>query len=191
MRVLGIDHGTSTTGWGLLDVTMDSEGTLSFKHIEHGLIWKPKDMSYPYYMKYMVQALRDKLAELHPEYVALEAPKDNRGFKATQVLTELLGSIKTMCMETGYGFCEIPPSTMKKIVTGYGWSNKEEVARAAAETLGLQFEDIVAVEYYKSGAKAGQVKKLLLDGTDALGLALSLVPYTKDHGGLDYNPKRG
>lgn len=191
MRVLGIDHGTSTSGWGLIDVSLDSNKELVFRYLDHGLLHKPKGSEYPYNMKYMVQTIRDKLAELHPDYVALEAPKDNRGFKATQVLTELLGSIKTLCMETGYGFCEIPPSTMKKIVTGYGWSNKEEVARAAAEKLGLQFEDIVTAEYYKSGAKEGQIKKLLLDGTDALGLAMALVPYTNSHGGLDYNPKRG
>lgn len=191
MLVLGIDHGTKISGWGLLNVSLDKNKELTFSHVAHGLVYRPKGMDYPYSMSYMVRALRDKLAEVHPDYVALEAPKDNRGFKATQVLTELLGSIKTMCMEAGYGFSEIPPSTMKKLVTGYGWSDKEEVARAAAVKLGLKFEDIVGVEYYKSGAKEGKVKRLLLDGTDALGLAMALVPYTKNNGGLDYNPKRG
>ena len=190
MRILGIDHGTTITGYALLDADL-KDGQVEYRYNRHGTIERPAGMKYPYTVKYMVSKLRDVLAETRPHYVALEAPKDNRGFKATQVLTELLGAIKALCMETGYGFVEIPPMTMKKTVTGYGWSNKEEVARAAAEQLGLPFEKVVKAEYYKSGAKEGQLKKLILDGSDALGLALTLVDYSKKAGGLDYNPKEG
>lgn len=194
MLLLGIDHGSAITGYGLIEaksLPSDNGPKVEFLYKTHGLIERPKGMTYPYSVKYMIVNLRQILATHRPDYVALEAPKDNRGFKSTQVLTELLGAVKGLLMETGYGFVEIPPSTMKKHITGYGWSDKEEVARATAQILGLEFDQLVKAEVYASGAKKGQVKKLLLDGSDALALALTLIEYSKKTGGLQYNPKVG
>jgi hypothetical protein len=92
-----------------------------------------------------------------------------------------------MLMQANYSFTEIPPSTMKKTITGYGWSTKEEVATKVANILNVPFESIVRANYYKSVDKAGLLKNYTLDGSDALGLAISLLPYLKDRGGIqDY-----
>lgn len=190
MRVLGIDQSTKNVGWGLLEYSVVDRKRVT-KYLCHGFIPRPKGLEYPETIRYMVNRLRDVLAEYTPDYIAIEAPKDNRGFKATQILTELIGAIKYTMMEARYSFIEIPPSSMKKIVTGYGWSSKEEVAVEAARQLGLNYEDIVPAELYKSGAKKGQVKEYILDGSDALGLALAFLDYLKQKDSkLDYEAGR-
>lgn len=189
MRVMGVDHSTKNTGWGLIEIS-GTKDDIQYKYITHGFISQPEGSKYPETMFYMGSKLRDVLAKYKPDYVALEAPKDNRGFKATQVLTELVGVFKYILMKSKYGFTEIPPSSMKKIVSGYGWSTKEEVAIAVSKQLGLSFEDIVPVVYYKSGKKQGQVKEYILDGSDALGLAIAFIPYVRSQNGrLDYKCK--
>jgi len=145
MRILGIDHSTACTGWGLIRAEL-IDGQLDYEYIAHGYLEKPKGLNYPDTLRYMGNSVRDLLAELKPDMVALEAPKDNRGFKATQALTELVGIIKYILMTAGYPFKEIPPSTMKKLVTGYGWSTKEEVATKIAELFSIPYENLVKVE---------------------------------------------
>lgn len=186
MRILGIDQSTKNTGAGLIEVNKSEE----VKYITHCFISRPKGLAYPESILYMVEHLRDLLPELAPDIVAVEAPKDNRGFRSTQIMTELLGAIKYSLMRAGYPFSEIPPSTVKKQVTGYGWSSKEEVAVETAKQLGLRVEDIAPAVYYQTGKKRGQVKEYILDGSDALAIALTLVPYTRSKGGaLDFRPK--
>lgn len=188
MLVLGLDHSTTNTGWGLVKYS-GSKDNMTTEYVEHGFVGRPKGLQYPLTILYMGEQLQDLLATKQPDYVALEAPKDNRGFKATQVLTELVGIFKYILMKAGYGFVEIPPSTMKKIVTTRGWSTKEEVAIAVARILQKPFEDLVPAIYYKTGQKAGEVKEYILDGSDALGLAIAFVPYLKSHQGqLNFRP---
>lgn len=191
MIILGIDQSTKNTGAGLIEATKDGD-KVTYRYITHRFIPRPSTIKYPESILYMTEQIRELLAELQPDLIAVEAPKDNRGFKATQVLTELLGAVKYTIMRSGYPFSEIPPSTMKKAITGYGWSTKEEVAIETAKILDIPFEQIAPAVLYKSGEKKGQVKEYVLDGSDALGLALSLIPYTRAQKGvLDYRPKGG
>lgn len=188
MLVLGVDQSTTNLGAGLVRYSGSKDDT-KVEYVTHRFIHRPKGLEYPQTLFYIVNELRNLLTELKPDYVALEAPKDNRGFKATQILTELLGAIKYSLIAAKYGFVEIPPSTMKKIITGHGWSTKEEVAIAVAKKLQVPFESIVPAIYYTSGQKVGQVRKYILDGSDALGLALAFVPYLRMPGKkMDYLP---
>lgn len=185
MRVLGIDHGTKITGWGLIEAKYGEP----FRYISSGL-FREQGTPYPEYLSAMAKSVADKLRDIKPDCVALEAPKDNRGFTTTQRLTELVGCLKYTCMNLGVPFSEIPPSTMKLIVTGNGWATKEEVANRISKLLNVSMEEIVGTTYYKQGIKKGQIKSYILDGSDALGLAIALPIFLKrSGGGLDYDPR--
>lgn len=184
MIVMGIDHGNTTTGWGMIN----SEFGKPFEYIAHGLIEDPK-IHYPITLDEYTKIAGEIISEYKPELVALEAPKDNRGFIATQRLTELIGCFKRLCIADRKPFAEIPPSTLKHMLTGNGWATKEDVATKVSEILKIPYNSIVSVEYYKQGLKKGQIKNYKLDGSDALGLAIVLQPYVKRVGGFDYDPR--
>lgn len=185
MIILGIDHGNTSTGWGLIE----SEFGKPFKYVAHGLIEDPM-IHYPVTLHKFTDMAGELIDKHKPDMIALEAPKDNKGFIATQKLTELVGCFKRLAISKHIPFSEIPPSTMKLMIAGNGHATKEDVADKVASILGLKFEDIATIEYYKQGLKRGQIKSYKLDASDALGLAIALQPYIKRIGGMDYDPRK-
>jgi Holliday junction resolvasome RuvABC endonuclease subunit len=102
-----------------------------------------------------------------------------------------LGCAKRLCVELGIPFAEIPPTTLKLIVAGNGWATKEEVALRISEHLKVPYESIVSVTYYTQGLKKGQIKSYIMDGSDALALAMTLPVYLKRPGiKLDYKGRK-
>lgn len=128
--------------------------------------------------------------EFKPDVAAIEDAKDNKGFTSHQKQVELAGSIKRVLVELNIPYVCIAPSTMKKAITGNGWSDKEEVARRVCMTLGLRHSQVIATEKYKSGAKKGSIKSLILDGSDALGLALAFPDYVRRIGVFEFRGVR-
>ena len=187
MIVLGIDHAVaSVMGTGLIE----SIPTADDRYLGHGAVKAP-NIPYPKNMGYMYSNFIRLIQEEHPGLVVFEEQKDNRGFIATQRLHEIQGAFKVFCVHNHIPFLSIPPSTMKKIITGNGWASKYEVAVAVAEKLGVGVETLTNMVYYKQGSKKGQLKdKVGFDSSDALGLCLAWRTYLKIVGGnLDYDGK--
>lgn len=188
--ILGIDHGTHITGYGLIDFNAI---TGEKKYLMNGLNRLEAEILYPktvlaqteWVDKFLDGLYREH--DMHIDLVALEGSNDNRGFTATQRLQELQGCIKLVLMKHKQPYTVIPPSTMKKIITGNGFADKEIVARTLSELYSLPFDELVNFTYYKQGIKKGQVKSVLLDGSDALGLATAAPDYIKRVKELEYN----
>lgn len=158
------------------------------EYIKSGFI-RNTGVFYPKTLLYYPGRIKELIRELKPGLVSLEAPKNNRGFSVTQKLTEMIGCIKMVCMETQTPFIEIIPSSMKKIITGNGWASKEEVARTLSDRFEIPYEELVYVTYYIQGLKKGQVKSYITDASDALGLAVCTPEYLRRTKKLDYDGK--
>lgn len=182
MLVMGIDHGTKITGYGFLEMDLE---TKKWTYVDHGFIRETK-VSYPLSLFFMADQIRRLIRDIQPNLIIFEGPKSMRGFKAHQALVELLGCLKGVAIQCNKPYIEIEPTSMKSIVAGNGWASKEEVARSVSTILKIPYEELVGVEYYKTGSKKGQVKKYILDGTDALALALALPDYYKRFRRIDY-----
>ena len=187
MIIMGIDPGNSITGYGLMDMNM-TNGNLSY--ITHGVI-RDHMIKYPTSLVFIPREIKDLVKEYEPKIVVIEGPKHIRGFRSHQVQVELIGTIKHVLVSSNRSFVEMPPTTLKKIVSGNGWATKEEVARSISTILGISYERLIEVEYYKSGKKKGQVKKEILDGTDALGLLLAFPTFIKKVKNLDFTAVGG
>jgi crossover junction endodeoxyribonuclease RuvC len=183
VKILGIDPANYVMGYGYVDYNLN---TKEVSYLRHGFI-RETSLHYPETLFTQTNRLRDLLKEDRPEVVAIEAPKDNQGFQSHQRQCELIGTIKRLLVELGIPFIEIPPNTMKKVITGNGWATKEEVARVISDKFNIPFEDLIIVNYYKQGIKKGQIKSYMADGSDALGLAVCFPTYYGRVRKLDYN----
>jgi len=181
MRILGIDHGNTLFGHGLIDYDIETGDTTYVESDYHFT-----GVSYPHSLHVVRAKVTELIDRLKPDILSFESPKSTRGFIPFQRLVELLGNTKGICIERGIPYVEIPPSTLKKMVAGHGFATKAEVADALSETLNLDLEQLVGVTYYKVGTKKGQIKDYIFDGTDALGLAVATPRFIKREGRLDY-----
>ena len=182
MLILGIDHGNKITGYGYINLDLD---TREFTYVDHDYIFDSK-VSYPVSLNFIYNRVKQVIRGRVPDVAVVEAPKHNRGFKSSQKQVELLGSIKQLLIAHNIPFVEMAPSSMKLLVTGFGHASKEEVARVLSDRFNIPIERLAHIEYYNSGKKEGQIKSYSWDGTDALGLALSFPAYILRGDKLDY-----
>jgi crossover junction endodeoxyribonuclease RuvC len=188
MIILGIDPSNYSMGYGVIDFDIHTQKE---SYVTHGFI-RETVKHYPETLVSQISQLKallnsDKIPA--PAVVSIEAPKDNKGFTSHQRQVELIGCIKALLIDLKISFIEIPPNTMKNMITGNGWASKEEVARAISDKYGIKFEDIVVTTYYKQGIKKGQIKSYILDGSDALALATVFPSYYGRVMKFDYRPR--
>lgn len=133
MKVLGIDPGTSVTGYGV--VISGERGALRL--VECGVI-RPSAGA----------ALATRLAQVHaelalliarhaPDVVAVEEAFHARNARTTLVLGQARGVILLAAEQAGASIAEYAPSTIKKAVTGRGGALKPQVGFMVAQLLRL------------------------------------------------------
>ena len=139
MRVLGIDPGTWTTGYGLLaadnSITVGEWGVVSFK----------KGKNAPELEKRLHRIYLD-LCQLiqreSPGEVAIEDPFLGRGARTFPSTAIAIGQAQAAAFMAAARF-ELPiyrysPAEVKLAVTDYGRATKEQVQELVARQLGLQ-----------------------------------------------------
>ncbi len=154
-------------------------------YVTHGLIRDPR-INYPQTLFNYPAELSKIIEKYRPSVVGIEGAKDIRGYISTRNQSELIGCYKKLFIQFGIPYIEIPPTFLKKIIVGNGAATKEEVARTLSNIFNIDYEYLVQPTYYKFGPKKGKVKKYVLDGSDALGVALSVPQYILKVGKLDY-----
>ena len=132
MIVLGIDPGTASLGYGVVDLR---EGGLA--SLDHGVLATGPERAMPDRLLAIHRGLVDLLARHRPALVAVE-----RLFFSTNVQTALAvgqarGVVLLAAAEAGLPVREATPNEVKVAVTGSGAADKEQVGRMVATTLGL------------------------------------------------------
>ncbi len=151
MKIIGIDPGSSFTGWGIIE---DRSGVLSL--IDCGVI-RPKSKgkeNFAVRISFIYKALLEIIDYYKPEEAAIE-----QVFTAKNALTALkLGQARGVAVAACANF-DIPifdyvPTSVKKALVGVGRADKEQVAFMIGKILNMN------------------VKRFRLDTTDALGVAV-------------------
>ena len=132
MRIIGIDPGTATTGFGVIDV----EGG-KFKLVDAGVITTPADRPMPDRLVTLHEELLEILRETKPEQAVVE-----QLFFATNVTTAITvgqarGVILLSLAEAGLSPAEYTPMQIKQAVTGYGGAKKPQIQEMVRVLLGL------------------------------------------------------
>ncbi|HEX3082387.1 MAG TPA: crossover junction endodeoxyribonuclease RuvC [Candidatus Saccharimonadia bacterium] len=122
MRIIGIDPGTATTGFGVIDV---DRGRFTF--VDAGVITTPAHTPMPERLMTLHTELVQVIAEVRPDQAAVELL-----FFATNVTTAIAvgqarGVILLSLAEAGLAAAEYTPMQIKQAVTSYGGAKKPQI----------------------------------------------------------------
>jgi crossover junction endodeoxyribonuclease RuvC len=131
VRILGIDPGSTRTGYGVVERT----GSV-LSRVEAGVI-RPRAVS----LAERLSAIHNELCRLirrhQPDGVALEAVFTARNARSALVLGQARGAALAACGDAGLPTAEYAPSQVKSAVTGYGRADKAQVQQMVQRLLGL------------------------------------------------------
>ena len=148
MIVLGIDPGTRTAGYGVIEIEGRTERALDF-----GTIELPDDLDHTLRLQRIYDRVLE-LADAHtPDEVAVEVPFLGQNVQSLRKLVRVEATVMLAAMHRQLPVAQYAPAEVKKSVTGKGRASKEQVAFMVRAILSL--------------ADSGK-----LDASDALAVAL-------------------
>lgn len=125
MRVLGVDPGSRICGYGVLDVT----GHGAFRYVECGVLTASERDPMEARLGEIARSLTDVITELRPAAVAIEDVFTSVNSRSALALAQARGAVLAAAGMAGLASHAYSPSVVKKMVTGRGRAQKEQVAR--------------------------------------------------------------
>jgi crossover junction endodeoxyribonuclease RuvC len=151
LRILGIDPGLQTTGFGVVDVTGHAlayvaSGTITTTHLDRGNL--------PARLKVLFDGIAEVKERYQPDVAAVEIVFVNVNPQATLLLGQARGACITALVSCNLAVAEYTALQMKQAVAGHGKAAKAQVQEMVKRLLRLP-------------ALPGK------DAADALGLAIT------------------
>jgi crossover junction endodeoxyribonuclease RuvC len=131
MRVCGIDCGTETTGYGVVESSPD------LVWLAAGGICPPRKSHLPERLAAIHAELVALLDRWRPDVVAVEEVFYSVNAKSAIRLGHVRGVALLAAASAGIPVAEYAPLTIKSTVTGYGLAAKQQVQFMVARLLGL------------------------------------------------------
>jgi len=134
MRILGIDPGLRTTGFGLIDASgvelqYVASGTVSTTHLERGRL--------PERLKLLFDGLVEVVARYQPDCASVEIVFVNVNPQSTLLLGQARGACITALVSRQLPVAEYTALQMKQAVVGYGRADKAQVQEMVRRLLTL------------------------------------------------------
>ena len=132
MIVLGIDPGTASTGWGVVE----QQGN-KLKSLGHGCIVTSARTETPQRLRQIHDEILALVDRFKPDVVALEELFVNVNVKTALAVGHARGAIILAAGERERTCVDYTPLAIKQAVTGYGRANKVQVQEMTKVLLGL------------------------------------------------------
>ncbi len=139
IRILGIDPGSSATGWGVVD---RDGARLSF--VGAGVVRPPRNTNRAARLVFIFEALRSVIADLRPVEAAVEETFVNANPRDALVLGQARGVAMLAPALSHMLVAEYAANTVKKSVVGRGHADKTQVqsmVRVLLPAAGVQKAD--------------------------------------------------
>ncbi len=152
MKIIGIDPGSSLTGWGVIEET---SGVLSL--VDCGVIRaKSKDVGdvFAARLAFIFRELHAIIEYYHPDEAAIEQVFTAQNAATALKLGQARGVAVAACASHAVPVYDYAPTLMKKSIVGNGRADKEQVAYMVGKILSIKTD------------------KFKLDTTDALGISI-------------------
>jgi crossover junction endodeoxyribonuclease RuvC len=133
MLALGIDPGTATTGYGLVQ---DNDGGLSV--LDYGVILTPPEMQMPERLLEIYRQLKQIILLHRPENGAVEKLFFQRNVRTALSVGQARGVVLLAMAEAGLPVFEYTPLEVKQAVVGYGGADKNQVQQMVRALLSLE-----------------------------------------------------
>lgn len=135
MRVLGIDPGSETTGWGVVE---GDDGGRNYHLIEFGAIRLPSAAAFPSRLLQISRALAEVIDRLRPDSCAIEEVFYATNPKVTLKLGQVRGVALLAAETAALEISEYSPRLVKQTVAGYGNADKQQVQQMVRVLLSLK-----------------------------------------------------
>ena len=150
VRILGVDPGSLTTGFGVIE---QEKGRLFL--VEQGAIATRRGADLPERLATIHEELLAVIARTSPVAVAVETPFAGQNVKSLIQLAHARGVVLLAAQSARLEVFEYAPRSVKSAVVGYGAAEKEQVAKMVRMLL-----------------KGCESVKMTPDASDALAVAI-------------------
>ena len=134
MRILGIDPGLRTTGFGVIDTEGSTlhyvaSGTIKTDAVDIGQL--------PARLKIIFDGVREVMARYQPSCASVEIVFVNVNPQSTLLLGQARGAALTALVSNDLAVAEYTALQMKKAIVGHGQARKEQVQEMVKRLLAL------------------------------------------------------
>ncbi len=155
MRIIGIDPGLRTTGFGVIEVI---EG--STYYVTSGIVTTKVEDSLDLRLKTIFQGINTVIKDSKPTIASIEKVFVNVNPQSTLLLGQARGAAIVACVNNNLSVSEYTALQVKQSVVGFGHADKQQVGKMVKQILKLN----------------GEPKA---DAADALAIALTHLHYSK------------
>lgn len=132
-RILGIDPGYATIGFGLI-----AADRMNAQMLRYGAITTPPGMEFPKRLESIYQDMLELLELLKPDAVSIEELFFNTNITTGIQVAHGRGVILLACTRYGVPIYEYTPLQVKQAVAGYGRAEKRQVMEMTKRLLHLE-----------------------------------------------------
>lgn len=136
MIIIGIDPGTATTGFGIIDYKETAQQQLSC--LKYGVIETPAGMETAERLNIINLDLRRIIDDFQPEIIAVESLYFFKNVKTVMPVSQARGVILLTAFQKKIPITEYTPLQAKTAVTGYGRATKNQVQQMVKNLLTLE-----------------------------------------------------
>lgn len=133
MIILGIDPGTATTGYGVID---SDKGKI--KAVEHGCILTKANQNLETRLIIIFDELSEIIKKFKPEMVAVEELFFASNAKTAISVGHARGVILLACSKAKVPVYEYTPLQVKQAICGYGRGDKQQIQKMVKALLNLE-----------------------------------------------------
>ncbi len=133
MRVLGIDPGSQTTGWGVVE----GDGR-RYRLVDFGSVKAPAGLKFSTRLLKMCDGIEEVIAQHHPDACALEDAFLASNVKVSMKLGQVRGVVLLVAERAALEIHEYSPRLIKQTVVGYGNAEKHQVQEMVRLLLALK-----------------------------------------------------
>lgn len=132
MRVLGIDPGSETSGWGVIE----TEGR-KIRLVEFGVVRAIARESFPARLLKIFKSIEEIIARLRPDACSVEEAFYAANVKTALKLGQVRGVVLLAAERASLEIAEYSPRLVKQTVVGYGNAEKHQVQEMVRVLLAL------------------------------------------------------
>ncbi|MEM8860403.1 MAG: crossover junction endodeoxyribonuclease RuvC [Chloroflexota bacterium] len=132
MRILGLDPGTATTGYGIIDF---NNGEMA--PVAYGVISTKPKTPMPNRLQIIYQDLTEIITEYKPDSAGIEEVFFGRNITTAITVGQARGVLLLCLADNNIPLAEYSPPRIKDAVTGYGKADKKQVQMMVRNLLDL------------------------------------------------------
>lgn len=136
MIILGIDPGTATTGYGIIE--QSEKRSEDFTIVSFGVISTAKKLSDAERLSILYTDLTDLIRKYQPTKIGVEKLFFTSNQTTAITVAQARGVVLLTAAQQNLQLKEFTPLQVKSILTGYGKADKKQVQYMVQQTFGLK-----------------------------------------------------